>query len=278
MYGAVAVIGNLTTPSIMVLGDSRDFGVGDIPSTNLPLYGIDKVIAPYYGAANFSIAGDTYSTYTTSGKRLWFTNFADIIWTDLGINSDDSTLMASANAFIARFGKPVIVETLSPYTTSTDGWMTTNNQILYLGAQETNRINYNWAARNHQLTNELACVDVAALTDNNGYWVWGLSTNLTLGFTNLTQDGLHGPYMPMLAASLGDPLHPKLSLPQGGGWALGTQQGNFVGPLIVPPGKAIVLSTNYVAANMTPVPGGISLVGSNNTVYFVTVTSTNHIP
>lgn len=42
--------------------------------------------------------------------------------------------------------------------------------------------------------------------------------------------------------------------------------------------NGVLVSTNYAAANMTPVPGFISLVGSNNVLYIVTTTTTNRIP
>lgn len=42
--------------------------------------------------------------------------------------------------------------------------------------------------------------------------------------------------------------------------------------------NGVLVATNYLAANMTPVPGFISLVGSNNVLYIVTTTTTNRIP
>ncbi|HEX9048683.1 MAG TPA: hypothetical protein VF988_16775, partial [Verrucomicrobiae bacterium] len=160
-YGPYAVIGNTTKPSVLVVGDSRDWGTGDNPAYNPPLIGADRWIAPFYGVANIAIPG-AFPTHYTSTNFTCLTNYATHLWTDIGINDITISLIADVNIFAARFNLPTIYETISPYTTSSDGWMSLTGQTAQGGAQDTNRINFNALARAGGLTNELGCCDVAS--------------------------------------------------------------------------------------------------------------------
>jgi len=225
-YGPIAILGTTIKPSILILGDSRDWGVGDVNYFNtgggaMPTFanGIARLFVPYYGYCNVSCPGDIWTTYTSATNRMYFTNFATFVWTDLGINEwqggTPSLLLQHATNFYRLFSVPVCVETLSPYTTSSDGWFTLANQTV--NASDTYRTNFNALLRNHMMPNVSHYCDVAWVTEsdsinaqNSGKWNIWATTNIN-GYalasrTNMTVDGLHGNYFGELAAGMGDPL------------------------------------------------------------------------
>ena len=221
LYGPMAVISTIKGPSIMVLGDSRDFGIGETPQDETSVHcsnllcGIDRVIAPYYPCGNFSFPGLAFSSFVGSPAAFtnyWmFTNYADILWSDLGINGLSSSTLTLASNFYALSSLPVVVETLSPYTTSSDGFTSLQGQTATAGEAYrqgfNNLVRSSFASLVNPWPNVFHYVDVAAITEsglNSGKWVVWASTNWTQNVnenTNMTLSGLHGQYFYELAAA-----------------------------------------------------------------------------
>ena len=268
-YGPLAILGNTTKASVLILGDSRDWGVGDGPeqgSTTIPPFtrGIARLFVPYYPFCNLSCPGDIWSSYTSVTNRMFFTNFATVIWTDLGINEytvgTPSLLVNHATNFYRLFSVPVCAETISPRSTSTDGFLTTANQTPE--GSDNYRTNFNSMLRAHTMPNVSHFLDVARLTEsdsvagqNSGIWnVWA-TTNFdgaaSLSLTNMTADGTHGDYFGVLANGVGDPLKQEVPyIPTGLFPTVLTASGTFTGSIgIFGTNQATMTSTGYTNNN-----------------------------
>jgi len=226
LMGPIAIVGNTTKASVLILGDSRDWGINDVNyfgnSGSIPTFcnGIGRLFVPYYGFCNLSIPSDRFLNYTGHTNRMYFTNFATVIWSDLFINElfngAQTTAQQTATNFYQLFSQPVCVETVSPWaTSSSDGYFTVANQVV--NASDSYRTNFNYLARNHLLPNVIHVCDVAAITESSGInypcsgkWnVWAITNfpgSAPAVLTNMTADGLHGDYYGVLAAGMGDPL------------------------------------------------------------------------
>jgi hypothetical protein len=267
-YGPIAILGNTTKASVLILGDSRDWGVGDVNYIGtsggaMPTFvnGIARLFVPYYGFCNVSQPYDRFVNYTGTTNRMFFTNFATVIWTDLGINEftagTPSLLLNVATNFYRLFSVPVCAETLSPYTTSSDGFFTVANQTV--NGNDTYRTNFNALLRNHMMPNVSHYCDVDFITEsdqinaqNSGKWnVWASSNfngSATFALTNMGNDGLHGDYFGVLAAGMGDPLHQETPyIPTGLFPTVLTASGTFTGNGIGLTNQSVSYFTNFVS-------------------------------
>jgi len=285
MYGAIAVLGNTTKESVLILGDSRDYGYADVNSFGnaggsqrfpSPYLGIDRVICPYYGSCNLAVNSAQFFNYTTHSNLMYFTNFATVVWCELGINGIGATTFGLATNFYSRFSVPVYQETLSPETSSSDGWMTLANQTDTGGPYRTN---FNTLVRSHLVPYLAGYYDTAAIATesslNSGKWQVLQSTNFpgltTACLTNFTADGLHGPYYGILAASSGDPLrqYAPLSIITGD-----TRQGNFTGSYAGNGSNLNNLNASAISSGTVPTANLPGSVVTNNQ-QFVTVSNLN---
>jgi len=306
-YGPLAILGNTTKASVLILGDSRDWGVGDGPEegpTTIPPFtrGIARLFVPYYPFCNLSCPGDIWTSYTGPTNRMFFTNFATVIWTDLGINEysggSPSLLVNHATNFYRLFSMPVCVETISPRSTSTDGFFTTANQTP--AASDNYRTNFNSMLRAHTMPNVSHFLDVARLTEsdsvagqNSGIWnVWA-TTNFdgagSQSLTNMTADGTHGDYFGVLANGVGDPLKQEVPYIPTGLFptvltASGTFSGNGIG-LTNLNSLIVTNSTSSLLANggfvTMPAAGYVSvtsIVTNSQIVWLTNATSHQVIP
>jgi len=205
-YEPVAIIAPVSglTPTVAIIGDSRAAGRGDpntsgvggfYGTTNVFL-GNNKFIENHYPTANLSISSEDLFNFQTHGlNRLAIaTNYADIIDLELGVNAAQTGTPTAISNVAAMFApKDVWAETISPTTTSSDGWATVGGQTQQ--AVEQYLLTYNSLLRNHLEGNIAGVIDIEAITATNGLWS-------EPGFA--TTDGLHANYFQIIANSIGD--------------------------------------------------------------------------
>ena len=247
--GIIALTPNITGA---IVGDSRDAGYGENydRANQYPglWYGPGRLFGPYYGFANLSIPSEQFQNFFAHHtNRLALAQYAQFIVTGNGDNAINSQVQSNATAFAALFtNQAVYFETLTPLTTSSDGWSTLANQSPSLGAQDTNRTIYNDTLRAGKLAGEAGFIDVAAFTESSldsGLYV---TTNSDI----VTGDGIHSSFFYTAAKSLGDPLTARSSFPNTGGTlngSLNVMQTNTAA-LFVGNGSGL---TNLNAANLT---------------------------
>ena len=193
VYRPLGILGYTDKPSVLLIGDSRCFGVVDTQDSS-DMFGYARYIEPTYGACCCAVSGDTFSSYLNSpqaaSNTVALAQFATLIFSDMGINSlgnGSNYIIACSAALATNFSIPFYASTLEPKSTSTDGFSTIANQTA--NANDSDRQGYNAALRNHAIPGVRGCVDVAALIEfggNSGKWV-------TTGTANYyTPDGLHG--------------------------------------------------------------------------------------
>lgn len=225
--GPIAIVAPSNKRSILVFGDSRDFGFNDPYTGASPFYGINNLLEPTYGVCNVSFPGETFTSAEGSPQRLKFQVYADTVITDLGVNSGGDVTAPMAN-WIANYltNKAVIVETISPWTTSSDNWSTLANQTKTYSGGDALRIKYNTNLRNGLVPGVAGYLDVAATTEsslNSGYWAVNGTPNW------MTADGNHENQWPQTVAAFSTSLAavPNLSM----------QGGSILGNLVVSGGQ-----------------------------------------
>lgn len=274
-YYPLAIVGYTAKPSVLVIGDSRAFGLGEIPECYTALHGLrgaERYFETKYAGSLLSEPGETLAGFVAyPTNRMYFTNFASVVIFDLGINSIGAALVASYSNAVAMFTTcPVIGCTLEPYTTSSDNWATLSGQTVT--GSEAYRVSFNNMLRWGQIQGVYSCLDLAAPVEsaqNSGLWA---ITGLT-GTNTFTSDGLHPSTIALKAeaASIADIF---ASVPM-----LGANGGTVNGSLTVASNLNVqgicYLPTNS-STQLLP-PGLCGFWPSNNDLYWKTPLKTNLI-
>lgn len=212
LSGTISIAGNIyfcpiaitqmtTVPSALLIGDSRCLGQNDV--TNGPLCdlgvlarGIGKGGIPYIQqGVPTDEAGNVYTR--RAAQQQWCSH----VICEYGINNlafgqnAAQTLAALANTYSYFPTKPVFQTTLSPLTTSSDSWLTVDNQTV--ASWEAQRLSINASLRTGAVPTIAGVIDTALYVEtgtdgghnivpNGGFW---MADGTVAG--KYTTDGIH---------------------------------------------------------------------------------------
>jgi hypothetical protein len=194
-----AIIAQTSRPSFVLFGDSRVQGIAkDSYSDGSVLLGdYERTIGKYFGFMNLALGGERASNAAagTCAKRIGLAQYASHVACNYGINDFTNSATAAQvqtdvttlRALLA--GKPFYHGTVSPVTTSTDGWVTTGNQTVT--ASNGPRVTFNTAVRQcfaGAIDGYFEVADAVETARGSGIWKAGYTT-----------DGTHGEQVACLA-------------------------------------------------------------------------------
>lgn len=186
-FSPLAIIGVTNEPSVCVIGDSIGFGYDDTPDASGDMGMVARAIGPTFAYLNMSVSSDRANWWVSNHtQRLALTSYCSHIINELGFNDlfgagrTVAQVQGDLETIWGLFSKPVYQTTVTPRTTSTDGWTTTTNQTTTAG--ESNRTTLNdWIrAGQPDVTAYFETADVMETARNSGIW--------KAGYTN---DGSH---------------------------------------------------------------------------------------
>ena len=123
-YGATAIVGPTSRPSVLIVGDSRAEFTYALPGSN-DGGNLAPGIAPTCAYTNLAVGGSTiFQTLASSTKRRRLTQYATRIAIALGVNdlhnraTDADQAIRTLDQLAASYaGRPVFVSTIEPVTT-----------------------------------------------------------------------------------------------------------------------------------------------------------------
>lgn len=195
-----AIVATTKKPSVMILGDSRDWGFTDLIGSSGDLGDFARTIGPSYGYINAGCSGDSFSGYITAHThRVALGAFVShIIVGDAinalraggsGQNKSSATVLGELQTVLGYFpSHRRFTSTLGgPNPTSTDNFAALAGVNQTVNANHANIIAYNDAIR-AGVANSLGYFEIADQVEssrNSGKW-W------TTGVANATTtEGLH---------------------------------------------------------------------------------------
>ncbi|WP_189464899.1 SGNH/GDSL hydrolase family protein, partial [Mesorhizobium sp. M2D.F.Ca.ET.223.01.1.1] len=198
IYVPTAIIAQTRKPSVLIIGDSRDWGFTDTLDSSGDLGDIARSIGPAYGYINAGCAGDTFSALIAAGtKRQALKQYVShVIVGDAinalrsggsGQNKTSATVLGELQTVLGMFSDKRCYTTTcgGPNPTSTDNFATTANQTVNANSAQITA--YNDAIR-ASVANSLGFFEIADQVEsarNSGKW-W-----VTGGANATTSDGLH---------------------------------------------------------------------------------------
>ena len=204
-FNPQAIIGKTSRPSLYIAGDSRNYGGTENGPPDLGNdYGeVAHIFGPQYAYINMGVNSATAQQEATQNiVRQQFMKYCSHAVNALGINDvtasrTSAQIVADRNTLDAIMASKVqsgvvIGTTLSPHTTSTDGFITTANQTVVANESVRQAFNTNVRNANGGLTYEHYLLDFDGAIDPaaSGKWPVGTYPGLTAG-TATTADGLH---------------------------------------------------------------------------------------
>lgn len=149
------IVGMITVPSVLIIGDSRNYGqldtradgssdIGDTARSTGPLFGYSMMAVPNTRAMGFPAHFARRSVY----KNFFSHVFCNFLINDFAAGSQTTAQgLSNMGIVAAQFpGKPFNVLTVDAYATSTDAWLTVENQTPF--ANDSARVAYNNTIRN----------------------------------------------------------------------------------------------------------------------------------
>ncbi|AIK68532.1 hypothetical protein Lo5R7ANS_62 [Mesorhizobium phage vB_MloP_Lo5R7ANS] len=198
IFRPTAIVAQTRKPSVLIIGDSRDWGFTDTHDGSGDLGDLARSIGPSYGYINAACAGDKFSAFNTaSARRRELQQYVSHVIIGDAINSLRSggsgqnktaaTVLAELQTTLEFFTDKVRFTTTcgGPQTTSTDSWATLENQTYNANWQQV--VAYNDAIR-AGVANSAGFFEIADWVEssrNSGKW-WVNGTALAT-----TTDGLH---------------------------------------------------------------------------------------
>lgn len=200
VFRPAAIIGQASRPSLFIIGDSRCGNGAAYDNNTLFNYAgglgeVERATLKSFASFNASVSGERMhyvANTNNASKRILMSSYCSHIIVQLGIN-DFSTYSAATHianlfTFLAKCGnKPTFVCTVAPYSTSSDSWATTVNQVAHAGSN-TNRVTYNDAVRAGLASPVVGVIEIADQVEsarNSGIW------KVTGSANGYTSDGLH---------------------------------------------------------------------------------------
>lgn len=222
----LAILGWTNQPSVLMIGDSRTFGFGDVTlDTTGDRGNLARPLGGSYAYITMGVPGDTASNFVSSHTlRAQIGKYATHVISAYGINDfyTNHSTPATVEAFVGDMAGYLLPRqflqcTLEPESTSSNSWETLAGQTV--GAANTSVQTFNtWVRGNGNPM--MGLLDIASALESggasapSGKWI----VNGTANF--YTADGIHGTTAAekLLMLANGGPIAP-LSLSQGGfGW------------------------------------------------------------
>lgn len=193
-FGPIAIIGQTTKTTALIIGDSRAQGVDDYMDWSLDVGTIGRSIGKEFAYINAARSSDRAGNMVAShALRVALANYCTHVVNQFGTNDLHSELvgtvtletrMETINALYPTKG--VYVTTLEPRNTSTDSWATLANQTV--SAQEAERVAFNGLVRAGSIAGARGFFDIASAVEssfNSGKW------KVTGEANGYTDDGNH---------------------------------------------------------------------------------------
>jgi hypothetical protein len=148
------LIGTTTRPTIAIVGDSRDFGAGDMIDVGIGDSGqTARAIGPYFAYINLGVYGDQAAFFVAgSSLRRAMLEYCSHIICGYGINDitdagKSSQVVEACLENVYRLpgiaGKPIFQNCLLPVSASRDGWTTISGQTTDVHDSDRRAVN-NW--------------------------------------------------------------------------------------------------------------------------------------
>jgi hypothetical protein len=196
LYTPVAIIGYTTKPTFALVGDSRVIGGSDSVAgdTTGDMGCIARSIGAAYGYMNMGNGGEFAQTFiATHAKRLALAAYCSHVVVEYGINDIGSgrtaaQVYADLQTIWGYFtGKTVIQQTITPYTSSSDGWTTLAGQTPQSIVAARPALNDLIRATPIATARYVEVADVVESSRNSGKWK-------VPGYADLV-DGIHETYV-----------------------------------------------------------------------------------
>lgn len=203
IFRPTAIVAQTRRPSVLILGDSRDWGFTDIHDSSGDLGDLARSIGPQYGYINAGCAGDTLSAFITAHtQRAALQQYVShVVFGDpinalrsggSGQNKTAATVLGELQTILGYFPTKRCLTTTTggPQTTTTDSWATVANQTV--NANSAQIIAYNDAIR-AGVANSVGYFEIADQVEsarNSGkWWVTGVASATTTDGLHSTQAG-----------------------------------------------------------------------------------------
>lgn len=191
IYRPIMIVGETTKPSVLIIGDSREYGNLDIPDSSSDKGYAQRSVSSMCAFSNIARSGDSAAEFVGShARRAALAAYFSHVYVHYGINDLDAGFTASQTASnlsaIASYfpGRQMFTATIEPISASTDGWTTVANQTV--DSTNAGRIQLNAAIR-AGLAGYAGFFEVADILESgrdSGLWrVWAGRA--------LTGDGIH---------------------------------------------------------------------------------------
>ena len=187
-FTPAAIVSKTTLPSFAIVGDSLAYGNFDDADDSGDVGIVARGIGPSFGYVNLACGNDRAIDFLRSHRqRLELGLFASNIIIQYGLNDFASNrtgyqVLADRTAIAALFPSKKINETtITPWTSSTDGFSTTRNQMVM--KSEPDRIEANSKIRLGRpgISNYFEIASAVETSPNSGI----------IRTPNITPDGIH---------------------------------------------------------------------------------------
>lgn len=175
-----AIVSNINVPTILLPGDSRQFGVNDIyTGTSGDKGSIARCIGPYYGYANLGLSGDTAVGFLAGhSMRLSISQYFSHVINEYGFNDLVSGNRSAAQMVVLTQqiqatlpGKRFFIPTIEPYSTSTGNWTTTADQTRGVRQGVIDTYNGNVRAGIAGVNGYFELANIVSTAQNSGIWI-----------------------------------------------------------------------------------------------------------
>lgn len=171
-YSAMVIVGMTTAPSILVGGDSIDYGVHDAGDSSGDLGSVCRSIGPTLAYSSFGNEGDSVQdALANSTQRLSFLPYFSHFILQMGVNDfivhneTGAQLITNTASYGALLtGVKAYLCTILPAPTTTDDYATLINQTV--PSYETNRVTANTSRRTAP-SPYVGCFDLASVFESS---------------------------------------------------------------------------------------------------------------
>lgn len=203
-YGPIVIAAMTSKPSYLIIGDSKAFGQQDAASDPTADQGLGRLIGTHYAYSSFAVGSSLGSQYLSAGRTFRDALVASGYWShgvdQYGLNDIQSGGNTAAQVITTRgsiaalyTNIQMIGTTLTPQTTSTDGFLTSANQTATPNSvicQEANSLMRSYPG----VIGEKGLVDLSDFVDpfRTGIWPVGRNPAQATATTNAVFTGSIG--------------------------------------------------------------------------------------
>lgn len=198
-FAPLGIIGTTTRPSFIIVGDSISYGQSDATAVDATgdFGSVARSLGSYYGYTNLSRSGHQANKFISSHTQsVGLFQYASHLLCAFGSN-DLYTLGSSAAVALGNLqtiwgymtalggGRKAYQTTITPRTTSSDGWQTTANQTKTSGDDKRLTLNASIRGLATGLDGYFDIADAIESARDSGFWTPSPSSNY------YTSDGTH---------------------------------------------------------------------------------------